>query len=158
MQSHDINLKIRKLTKAQFDTITPEIGELDFVVDEEYGGNSSSRNIGEVVQSTLPLVDAGLHLLDGSLIRGNGVYSDFVRYDNAEKTGKHTQQALVIQILKTSFDEGHFQRKYHQDFRHMHKAQARNVQEYSSYYFPVPLKSYHAQSSLAVVCFQPIHF
>ena len=40
----------------------------------------SSRNIGEIVPSTIPLTDAGLHLLDGSLIQGNGIYSDFVDY------------------------------------------------------------------------------
>jgi hypothetical protein len=39
-----------------------------------------SRNIGQIIQSTLPLTDAGLHLLDGSLINGSGIYSDFVDY------------------------------------------------------------------------------
>lgn len=38
------------------------------------------RNIGEIVASTIPLTDAGLHLLDGALIDGNGIYSDFVDY------------------------------------------------------------------------------
>ena len=38
------------------------------------------RNIGEVVASTIPLTDAGLHLLDGSLIQGSGIYSAFVDY------------------------------------------------------------------------------
>lgn len=38
------------------------------------------RNIGEIVTSTIPLTDAGLHLLDGALIDGNGVYSAFVDY------------------------------------------------------------------------------
>jgi hypothetical protein len=38
------------------------------------------RNIGEIVASTIPLTDAGLHLLDGSLIQGGGVYADFVTY------------------------------------------------------------------------------
>lgn len=42
--------------------------------------NSSSRNIGEIIQSTIPLSDAGLHLLDGSLINGAGSYSAFVTY------------------------------------------------------------------------------
>ena len=42
--------------------------------------NSSSREIGEIVQSTVPLTDAGLHLLDGSLISGSGSYSAFVTY------------------------------------------------------------------------------
>ena len=39
-----------------------------------------ARNIGQIVQSTIPLTDAGLHLLDGSLISGSGAYSDFVTY------------------------------------------------------------------------------
>ena len=38
------------------------------------------RNIGEIVASTIPLTDAGLHLLDGSLIQGSGIYSAFVTY------------------------------------------------------------------------------
>lgn len=40
----------------------------------------SLRNIGEIIQSTIPLSDAGLHLLDGSLINGAGSYSAFVTY------------------------------------------------------------------------------
>lgn len=40
----------------------------------------ASRNIGELVVSTVPLVDAGLHLADGSLISGSGSYADFVTY------------------------------------------------------------------------------
>ena len=40
----------------------------------------ASRNIGEIVISTIPLTDAGLHLLDGSLISGSGSYADFVSY------------------------------------------------------------------------------
>ena len=39
-----------------------------------------TRNIGEIVSSTIPLTDAGLHLLDGSLIQGGGIYSEFVDY------------------------------------------------------------------------------
>lgn len=39
-----------------------------------------SERIGQIIQSTIPLVDAGLHLLDGALIDGNGIYSDFVDY------------------------------------------------------------------------------
>lgn len=39
-----------------------------------------ARNIGQIVQSTIPLSDAGLHLLDGSLISGSGSYADFVTY------------------------------------------------------------------------------
>ena len=40
----------------------------------------NARNIGEIVPSVLPLTDAGLHLLDGSLIPGNGIYGEFVDY------------------------------------------------------------------------------
>lgn len=38
------------------------------------------RNIGEIITSTIPLTDAGLHLLDGALISGSGSYSAFVDY------------------------------------------------------------------------------
>lgn len=44
------------------------------------GGGGASRNIGEIVASSIPLTDAGLHLLDGSLINGSGSYSGFVNY------------------------------------------------------------------------------
>lgn len=39
-----------------------------------------TRNIGQIIQSTIPLTDAGLHLLDGTLIDGSGIYSAFVDY------------------------------------------------------------------------------
>lgn len=39
-----------------------------------------ARNIGQIIQSTIPLSDAGLHLLDGALIPGGGIYNDFVQY------------------------------------------------------------------------------
>lgn len=41
---------------------------------------SDTRNIGEIVQSAIPLTDAGLHLLDGSLLSGSGSYGAFVTY------------------------------------------------------------------------------
>lgn len=44
----------------------------------EMGG--SSRNVGEIVASTLPLTDAGLHLLDGTRLSGDGIYGEFVDY------------------------------------------------------------------------------
>ena len=40
----------------------------------------SDRNIGQIITSTVPLSDAGLHLLDGSVISGSGAYSAFVTY------------------------------------------------------------------------------
>lgn len=39
-----------------------------------------TRNIGQVITSTIQLTDAGLHLLDGTLIDGSGIYADFVSY------------------------------------------------------------------------------
>lgn len=42
--------------------------------------NAKARNIGEIVISSIPLYDAGLHLLDGSTIYGDGIYADFVNY------------------------------------------------------------------------------
>lgn len=50
----------------------------DTTIALDAGG--SSRNIGEIVESTIPLTDAGLHLLDGALISGSGSYSAFVDY------------------------------------------------------------------------------
>ena len=52
----------------------------DVTIDLDAGGGSAVRNIGEIVQSTIPLTDAGLHLLDGSVINGAGSYSAFVTY------------------------------------------------------------------------------
>lgn len=45
---------------------------------EQFVGES--RNIGQIIPSTIPLTDAGLHLLDGALIQGSGIYSAFVDY------------------------------------------------------------------------------
>ena len=42
--------------------------------------NISVRCIGEIITSTIPLTDSGLHLLDGTLISGSGSYADFVTY------------------------------------------------------------------------------
>lgn len=51
-----------------------------YLGDIPLANNSVSRNIGEIIQSTIPLSDAGLHLLDGALINGTGSYSAFVTY------------------------------------------------------------------------------
>lgn len=39
-----------------------------------------ARNVGETVYSLLPIKDARLHLLDGSVIEGTGIYKEFVDY------------------------------------------------------------------------------
>lgn len=49
-------------------------------LDAGGSGGGSSLNIGTILSSTIPLTDAGLHLLDGALIDGSGSYSDFVDY------------------------------------------------------------------------------
>jgi len=62
-----------------------------YVTDDVAGGESvytkeevdemiKCRRIGEIIQSSIPLTDAGIHLLDGSLISGSGAYADFVTY------------------------------------------------------------------------------
>jgi len=51
-----------------------------YLGENKIADNTCSRNIGEIIQSTIPLSDAGLHLLDGSLINGTGSYSAFVTY------------------------------------------------------------------------------
>ena len=43
---------------------------------------AQTRNIGEYAWSALPLTDAGLHLLDGSLLPSGGVYAQFVQHIN----------------------------------------------------------------------------
>ena len=46
----------------------------------EGGSTVSPRNIGELVYSSLPLTDANLHLVDGSLLNGSGIYASFVSH------------------------------------------------------------------------------
>lgn len=41
---------------------------------------NAGKNIGEIVTSVIPLSDSGLHLLDGTVLSGSGVYADFVNY------------------------------------------------------------------------------
>lgn len=40
----------------------------------------ADRAIGEIVTSAIPLSDSGLHLLDGSVLSGSGIYAQFVSY------------------------------------------------------------------------------
>ena len=72
------------------------------------------RNIGEIVQSMVPLTDGALHLLDGSLINGSGVYSDLVNYiaelynntstvtSNINKVGSLTDNNGILSGFSTS--------------------------------------------------------
>lgn len=69
-------------TQAEYDAITTKDPTTLYNVtdtDPSYSVNTQYKNIGAIVQSMVPLTDAGLHLLDGSLIQ-MGVYSEFVEY------------------------------------------------------------------------------
>lgn len=62
--SADINLS--NITKTAKDVICNASG--------------AGRLIGELVFSALPIKDANVHLLNGSVLDGNGIYKDFVKY------------------------------------------------------------------------------
>lgn len=66
-----------------------------------------TRNIGQIIESIVPLTDAGSHLLDGALIQGSGIYTDFVdyisnlyntsaKYSNVTKVGTLTDNNGII--------------------------------------------------------------
>lgn len=44
------------------------------------GTTGTKRVVGEIISSLIPLSDVGLRLLDGSLIQGIGIYSNFANY------------------------------------------------------------------------------
>ena len=76
-------------TKAQYDAIvTKDNNTLYWVTDSKIiylgdnvvGNFSRGRNVGEIITSSLPLTDAGLHLLDGTRLPGGGIYKGFVDY------------------------------------------------------------------------------
>lgn len=96
-------------TKAQYDAITTKDSNTKYVItdDNDAGlvidsvlsttstnavenrvvtnaiqnmATAKTRFTGEIIESSVPLSDAGLHLLDGSVIIGNGAYNDFVTY------------------------------------------------------------------------------
>lgn len=60
----------------QDDNLGHSLSDADWWVKASFG----ERNIGEVVTSAIPLTDAGLHLLDGSLLSGSGIYAAFISY------------------------------------------------------------------------------
>lgn len=91
-----------------YDTVTYEAGDLAFIYNQDGAlelhkslsagnighnpltstgywekqdlGGSGGRNVGEIIPSTLPLTDSGLHLLDGTRLSGDGIYKKFVEY------------------------------------------------------------------------------
>ena len=71
------NLGINTSTETKFKEVFRAVDYNDLTTITT---NSNARNIGEIITSSIPLTDAGLHLLDGSLIQGGGIYDDFVQY------------------------------------------------------------------------------
>ncbi len=82
-------------TKARAQEVNANFNYLSTVLDEKVNTDFSNvsekglkvikesistKNLGEIVFSSFPLTDAGLHLLDGSLIRNEGMYTEFVSY------------------------------------------------------------------------------
>lgn len=96
-------------TKAQYDAISTKDTNTKYVITDDYDSGivvdnalsttsanpvenrvitnaiqnmatAKTRFTGEIIESTVPLTDAGLHLLDGSVIIGNGSYAAFVTY------------------------------------------------------------------------------
>ena len=72
-----------------------------------------TRNLGQIIESILPITDAGLHLLDGSKILGGGIYNDFVtkigeiydaqpKYSNVTKVGSIADSDSVLSGFSAS--------------------------------------------------------
>lgn len=60
--------------------VKPDGTTIEVAPDGTISSKATGRNIGEVFYSLLPLSDAGLHLVDGSLLPGDGVYAEFVAH------------------------------------------------------------------------------
>lgn len=71
------NNEIKFYHSLQNGNINHALTDADYWEEVNLGG--SSRNVGEIISSTLPLTDAGLHLLDGSLLQ-YGIYKEFIDY------------------------------------------------------------------------------
>lgn len=67
-------------SSGNIDSFTPRHPLVVATMDDIKEQNKIVRNIGEIVASTIELTDAGLHLLDGSLLSGSGSYDAFVSY------------------------------------------------------------------------------
>lgn len=68
-------------TKAEYDAIvTKDTNTTYRTTDENETVYQNSYRIGQVLPSILPISDYGLHLLDGAVIDGTGIYSSFYSY------------------------------------------------------------------------------
>lgn len=73
-------------TAAEYDAIAVKDPDTEYIITDDVGEMTpirkdvSERNIGELVYSLVPVTDSGLHLLDGDLLDGTGIYADFYGY------------------------------------------------------------------------------
>ena len=74
-------------TMAEYEAIVTKDPETEYIITDDIGGSAtefrkevSERNIGEIVYSTIPITDSGLHLADGEVLDGAGIYKDFYDY------------------------------------------------------------------------------
>ena len=74
-------------TMAEYDAIVTKDPDTEYIITDDVGDGAatfrkevSERNIGELVYSLVPIIDSGLHLLDGDLLDGAGIYADFYDY------------------------------------------------------------------------------
>lgn len=69
-------------TKAQYNALQSIDDDMLYNVtdDDDSSYINIVRSLGQIVTSTIPLVDSGLHLLDGGLLYEAGAYKEFVDY------------------------------------------------------------------------------
>ncbi|MBR1776326.1 hypothetical protein IJ750_04560 [bacterium] len=86
-----------ELSAISFDLANKDLSNITNQAINRIVNYAQTKQIGEIVTSTLPLSDAGLHLLDGALISGSGIYADFVDYIaelyNADPTANYFAQS-----------------------------------------------------------------
>ena len=100
------NNEIKFYHSLQNGNINHALTDADYWEEVNLGG--SSRNVGEIISSTLPLTDAGLHLLDGSLLQ-YGIYKEFIDYiANIYKTKDRVYNPSAFTIVgnPTITDDG----------------------------------------------------
>lgn len=66
-------------TTSQAGIVKPDGTTINVTNDGIISADTGTRNIGKIEQSTIPLTDAGLHLLDGALLQ-YGSYKAFIDY------------------------------------------------------------------------------
>lgn len=84
-------------TQAEYDAIVMKDPETEYIITDDIGDSAnvfrkevSERNIGEIVYSSVPITDSGLHLADGEVLDGTGIYKDFYDYMVSVYNAGHT--------------------------------------------------------------------